>query len=144
MFADAIGLILTGFSVVMVALASLWAACAAIGYCFTNAAIKAKAAAVFGGADAAAAAAPAPAAPAAPAPTSGVPPHHLVAIAAAVASTLGGSYVVTNVAAPAHEVSAWPTEGRNSIYSSHVTRHGWGAPIPTTVVAGRATTTKRG
>ena len=133
---DALGLILTGFTVVMSVLASLWGACHVIGMIFIRAAEK-KAA------EAAAPAAPA-AAPAAPAQSGGVPPQHLVAIAAAVATTLGGSYVVTNIEAPAHAVSAWPVEGRNSIYSSHVTRHGWGATVPTTVVAGRATTTKRG
>ena len=121
---DALSLILTGFSVVMVVLAALWGACAAVGYFFTNTPP------MMGKQESK----PAPAAPAAAAqPASGVPPHHLVAIAAAVAETLGSGYVVTRVAAPGHKVSEWPTEGRNSIFSSHITRHGWGAIAPTRV-----------
>lgn len=129
---DALGLIFTGFSVVMMVLAALWGACHGIGMIFIRAEEKAKAPA------------PAAPAPAAPAPASGVPPHHLVAIAAAVATSLGGGYVITSVAAPAHEVTAWPVEGRNSIFASHVTRPGWAPHIPTTVAAGRAQNTKRG
>lgn len=105
----------TGFAVVMAALALLWGACALVGYFFIKAEKAAAAAPV--------AQKPQPArASAAP----GVPPHHLVAIAAAVADTLGAGYRITRVAAPGHKVNEWPLEGRITAFSSHRVRTGWG------------------
>ena len=113
----------TGFGVVMLVLALIWAACALIGLFFTRGA-KADAA---GAAKPAGAARPA-ASPAMPAP--GVPPHHLVAISAAVASTLGGGYRITRIMTPAHKVGNWPLEGRIQTFNGHRTRADWAAMGP--------------
>ena len=113
---ESLELIGMGFAVVMSALAMLWAACALVGYFFTRASKEAPEEVK------------APKVPprAAVAARAGVPPHHLAAIAAAVAHTLGGGYVVTRVAAPPHKVSAWPMEGRIETFSAHRTRTSWG------------------
>lgn len=122
---DNLELIGTGFAVVMMVLAAIWGACALIGSFFTRAEkASAKAAA------AKVAAAPAPAAVAPPA-AAGVPPHHVAAIAAAVAHTLGAGFRVTRVAAPAHQVSNWPLEGRIETFSSRRIRKDWGPTRPT-------------
>lgn len=42
----------------------------------------------------------------------GVPPHHLVAIAAAVEATLGEGHRIVGIAAPAHRVPAWASSAR--------------------------------
>ncbi|RAI28544.1 OadG family protein, partial [Rhodobium orientis] len=94
----------TGFSVVMLVLALIWAACALIGLFFTRGA-KAEAAK--------------PAQPAVAAATPGVPPHHLAAISAAVATTFGGGYRITRITAPAHKVGDWPLEGRIQTFNGH-------------------------
>ena len=117
-------LIGTGFSVVMLVLAVIWGACALVGSVFTRAAAKAAAAA---SPSVPSAAASMPSAPIAP----GVPPHHLVAIAAAVAHTLGAGYRVTRVAAPAHKVGDWPMEGRIETFTAHRIRTDWGPTRPT-------------
>ncbi|WP_319528906.1 OadG family transporter subunit [uncultured Cohaesibacter sp.] len=116
---DNIELILTGFAVVMMALASLWAACSIVGYFFTRAPKTTKAEQ-----------APKVPARAAVASRAGIPPHHLAAIAAAVADTLGPGYRVTRVAAPAHKVSEWPMEGRIAAFSAHKIRADWGPTRP--------------
>lgn len=121
-----IELIGTGFAVVMTVLAALWAACALVGSFF----IRADKAAAAAKAAAVPAAAPAPAL-ASGAVTSGVPPHHLAAIAAAVAHTLGTGYRVTRVAAPAHAIREWPLEGRFETFTANRVRTDWG---PTQVV----------
>ncbi len=117
---EAIVIIGTGFAVVMSVLASIWGACALIGAVF----VRAERAAVA----AKAVATPAPAAaPAAAQPdASGVPPHHLAAIAAAVAHTLGAGYRVTRVSAPAHEIGDWPLEGRFETFTANRVRTDWG------------------
>ncbi|SFC79422.1 OadG family transporter subunit [Tropicimonas isoalkanivorans] len=113
-------LIGTGFAVVMTVLAAIWGACALIGAFFVRAeraALSVKAVAT-----------PVTAAPAAAAGTdaSGVPPHHLAAIAAAVAHTLGAGYRVTRVSAPAHEIGDWPLEGRFETFTANRVRTDWG------------------
>ena len=108
-------LIVIGFAVVMMALASLWAACSIVGFFFTRAPKKAKEEQ-----------APKVPARAAVASRAGVPPHHLAAIAAAVVDTLGPGYRVTRVAAPAHKVSEWPMEGRIAAFTAHNIRADWG------------------
>ncbi|SNT19712.1 OadG family transporter subunit [Tropicimonas sediminicola] len=124
---DNLELIGTGFAVVMMVLAAIWGACALVGSFF----IRADKAREKAAADAAAkAAAATPAAPAAPV-AEGVPQHHLAAIAAAVAHTLGAGYRVTHVAAPAHLVSNWPLEGRIETFSSRRIRKDWGPTRPT-------------
>jgi glutaconyl-CoA/methylmalonyl-CoA decarboxylase subunit delta len=110
-------LIGTGFAVVMLVLAALWGACALVGSFFT----RAETAAV-----AAAGTAPAPEA-AAP----GVPPHHLAAMAAAVAHTLGAGVRVRRVQAPPHKVTDWPLEGRFETFTAHRIRTDWGPTRPT-------------
>nr|WP_320143769.1 OadG family transporter subunit [uncultured Cohaesibacter sp.] len=116
-------IIVTGFLVVMLALAILWAACSLVGSFFIR---QEKNNSGTGGKD------HAPKVPprAAVASRAGVPPHHLAAIAAAVAATLGAGYKVTRVAAPPHKVSEWPLEGRISSFSGHNTRNGWASMMP--------------
>ncbi|TDX32567.1 OadG family transporter subunit [Rhodovulum visakhapatnamense] len=109
-----LSLIGTGFAVVLLVLASLWGACALIGRAFIRAARKAERPVV------------APRPPVAP----GVPPHHLAAIAAAVAETLGPGHRITRVAAPAHRVDGWPLEGRIETFAAHRIRTGWGPTLP--------------
>ena len=118
---DNLEMIGTGFAVVMSALALLWASCSFVGYFFIRASAKASPAA-----------APAPKVPpsAAVSARAGVPPHHLAAIAAAVADTLGAGYRVTRIAAPHHLVSAWPQEGRIETFSAHRIRTDWGPSRP--------------
>ena len=43
---------------------------------------------------------------------SGIPLHHLVAIAAAVEATLGAGHRVAAISAPAHRVPAWASSAR--------------------------------
>ena len=116
---DNLELIGTGFAVVMMALALLWAALAIMARFFVKAPSTS---------------APAPAAQKpkpASASVSGVPPHHLAAIAAAVADTMGAGYRITRVAAPGHKVNEWPLEGRIATFSSHRMRTDWGPTRPT-------------
>ncbi|PLW75973.1 OadG family transporter subunit [Cohaesibacter celericrescens] len=117
---DNLEMIGTGFAVVMSALALLWASCSIVGFFFIRASAKA-----------APAASNSPKVPPAAAVSAraGVPPHHLAAIAAAVADTLGTGYRVTRVAAPHHQVSAWPMEGRISSVSAR-NRTDWGPIQP--------------
>lgn len=117
---DNLELIGTGFTVVLMVLASLWAMSALVGRAFTRAAAPKPSAG-------ASAPAPAPAPVVAP----GVPPHHLVAIAAAVAETLGAGVRITRVAAPAHKVEGWPIEGRIETFTAHRIRTDWGPTRPT-------------
>lgn len=42
----------------------------------------------------------------------GVPAHHVVAIAAAVAAVLGEGHRIVGIAAPAHRVPAWASSAR--------------------------------
>ncbi|MBL3584380.1 OadG family protein [Rhodovulum sulfidophilum] len=107
-----LALIGTGFAVVILVLASLWGACALMGWGFTRTARKTTAAV--------------PETPVAP----GVPPHHLAAIAAAVAETLGPGHRIRRVAAPAHLVDGWPLEGRIETFAAHRVRTGWGPTRP--------------
>ncbi|MCF8480996.1 MAG: OadG family protein [Rhodospirillum sp.] len=122
---DNLELIGTGFAVVMAVLASLWGACSLIGTIFAQVE-KSRA-------EAAAKAAPVPASapPSAPTTSGGIPAHHLVAIAAAVASVLGDAYRITRVAAPAHQISDWPLEGRIENFTAHRIRTNWGPTRPT-------------
>ncbi|AOZ70077.1 hypothetical protein LPB142_12745 [Rhodobacter xanthinilyticus] len=119
---DNLELIGTGFGVVMAVLAALWAISAGVGALFQRAARPP---------------APAPAAPVAPvaapvaAPGGAIPPHHLAAIAAAVAHLIGPGARVTHVAAPAHKVSNWPLEGRIETFTAHRIRTDWGPTRPT-------------
>lgn len=111
---DNLELIGTGFAAVMVVLAALWAASSLVALA-VQAVERMRAA-------------PAPTAAAPPAPlvAPGVPPHHLAAIAAAVATSLGAKYRVTHVRAPAHSINEWPLEGRFETFSAHRIRTNWG------------------
>jgi hypothetical protein len=103
-FGEELVLLGSGFGIVMIVLASLWGVCAITGTYFMrrDAARAAKPAA---------APAPAPAAARSPQIAAGVPPAHVAAIAAAVAS-LSGAYRVIRVSAPAHNSRAWAAQGR--------------------------------
>ncbi|WP_068116068.1 OadG family protein [Tropicimonas marinistellae] len=118
---ESLGLIGTGFAVVMSVLASLWAACSVIGKFFNRPKP-----------DSTSATQAAPVPPrAAVASRAGVPPHHLAAICAAVADTFGPGYVVTRVAAPSHKVTEWPIEGRKDTFQGRRIRRDWGPTRPT-------------
>lgn len=104
-------LIGTGFAVVLLVLLLIWAVCAALGM-------------VFARAERAGAAVPPPLAP-------GVPPHHVAAITAAVAQTLGTGVRLTRITAPPHRVDGWPLEGRIETYAAHRIRTDWGPTRPT-------------
>lgn len=43
----------------------------------------------------------------------GIPPHHLVAIAAAVEAVIGQPHRIVGISAPAHRVPAWAGAGRH-------------------------------
>jgi glutaconyl-CoA/methylmalonyl-CoA decarboxylase subunit delta len=113
-----LNLIGTGFAVVMLVLAALWGACALVGSFFIRAARPSPSTG-----------SPGPArdlAPPAPAPASGVPPHHLAVIAAAVAHAFGAGARVLRVEAPPHKVVGWPLEGRFETVTAHRIRTDWG------------------
>jgi len=98
--------VLGGFTVVMSILALLAGAVALLGRLFTA---RQKAPPVP---------APAPAAP-------GIPPHHLAAIAAAVAAITDGRGRVVHVAAPPHRAPAWAQHSRAVEFASHRVRWDW-------------------
>ena len=110
--ADTLLLIVTGFAVVLGALALLWLISAAIGRLFA------------GGTSAAAA--PPPATAPSP-PTADVTAPHLAAIAATVAAVTDGRGRVVSVRAPAHLATAWASEGRADQLASHRLRWNWEA-----------------
>lgn len=113
--AEDLELIGVGFLVVMGVLMSLWGICALIGRLFHLVEQKQAARAA-----AACTSAPAPAA------SSGIPPAHLVAIAAAVHEALEGRrHRIVSVHAPAHDSTAWAQEGRVEQFSSHRVRWSW-------------------
>lgn len=123
---DDLELIGTGFVAVLAVLALIWGACALVGAYFIRAAARV---------------APAPAPMAAPQPVAaeGVPPHHLAAIAAAVATVMGPGYRVNRVLAPAHQTDNWPLEGRLATFiTGHATHTDWGKilPMPAAPVTG--------
>ncbi|SDK51155.1 OadG family protein [Aliiruegeria lutimaris] len=122
---EALGIIGTGFAVVMSVLASLWGACALVGFFFTREKKEQQATK----------AAPVPPR-AAVASRAGVPPHHLAAISAAVSEIFGPGYVVTRVAAPSHVVTDWPIEGRKDTFAGRRIRTAWG---PTRLTLGGET-----
>ncbi|MEX5728330.1 Na+-transporting methylmalonyl-CoA/oxaloacetate decarboxylase gamma subunit [Rhodovulum iodosum] len=106
----------TGFAVVLSVLMLIWGACAAVGLAFTRSARSA--APVDTPAREAGQTAP------------GVPPHHMAAIAAAVAHTLGEGHRVTRVSAPPHLIAGWPMEGRIETFTAHRIRTDWGPTRP--------------
>ncbi len=122
---DNLGLIGTGFAVVMSVLAMIWGACTVIGLYFTRAPKPQK---------------PTEASPVPPraavASRAGVPPHHLAAISAAVADNIGPGNKVTRVAAPTHDVTDWPIEGRKDTFAGRRIRTAWG---PTRLTLGGET-----
>lgn len=119
---DDLELVLLGFAVVMTVLLALWAITAGVGRIFIGHARAAQARK-----EKAAQAAQVPPTQGAAAPgsvagvaaVSGVPPHHLAAIAAAVAAVMPGRHRVVQVDVPAHHMPAWLNEGRFEHMSSH-------------------------
>ena len=106
---DSISFILSGFGVVMGALALLWAVSALIGRVFTITATS----------SAAAVAPPATTTP------PGIPAAHVAAISAAVAAITGGRGRVVSVHAPAHVAHAWAQGGRINQLASRRERGDW-------------------
>lgn len=88
-----------GFGIVMGVLTALWGVCALVGTAFKR--IEA----------AREAAVPAPVSIPAPEIAEGIPPAHVAAIAAAVAS-LSGAWRIRRVEAPVHVSRAWAAQGR--------------------------------
>lgn len=99
-----------GFGIVMVVLVALWGACAVIGASF------ARIESVRAAKRSAATTAPAPEI------AKGVPPVHVAAIAAAVAS-LSASYRIVRVSAPLHISHAWTAQGRHEQHAK------WQSPV---------------
>ena len=115
---DSLAFILSGFTVVLVALSLLWAVSALTGRLLAlgarskptpPAAVPAKARSE-------------------PAPS--IPPAHLAAISAAVAVITGGRGRIVSVHVPAHLSSAWTGEGRTEHSSSHRVRWDWAVTGP--------------
>jgi Na+-transporting methylmalonyl-CoA/oxaloacetate decarboxylase gamma subunit len=101
---DQLELIFTGFGIVIGVLSGLWGACALVGQLFRE-----KPSPV---------ATPVPAAK--PAKTEeGVPPHHVAAIAAAVAAVMSTPYRIINIDAPPLRADSWKVEGRFKIHRVH-------------------------
>lgn len=109
-----------GFAVVLMVLIALWGVTAAVGQVFIRNA-RAEAAAKERAAQAAQVPQTRPAGTSGPGTTtaSGIPPHHLAAISAAVAALEGGRYRVVSVDIPPHAMPAWINEGRFEHMSSH-------------------------
>lgn len=104
-------LILGGLTVVIGVLALLWGATVLAGRLL--------------------AVSPAPAVPAAPpSGTPAVPPHHLAAIAAAVAAMTGGRGRVLRVSALPHRVDGWTHHARAGHAAGHRVRWDWAVPGP--------------
>ena len=120
-------LVALGFTVVVMVLIALWGTTAAVGQVFIRNA-RAEAAAKERAAQAAQVPQTRPAGASGPetATASGIPPHHLAAIGAAVAAMSGGRYRVVNVDIPPHAMPAWINEGRFEHMSSHGGRAGAG------------------
>ncbi|MCK9258700.1 MAG: OadG family transporter subunit [Azoarcus sp.] len=116
---DALTFILSGFSVVLIALALLWLVSALIGRLFAFATSRPPAAAAV-----------APPAPDATPAVTGIPAAHVAAITAAVAVMTGGRGRVIAVRAPAHLAVTWAREGRTEQFSSHRVRWDWALPGP--------------
>ncbi|HYH37159.1 MAG TPA: OadG family transporter subunit [Azospirillum sp.] len=106
--------ILGGLAVVMGVLTLLWGVMELVGRAFVAR-------------EAAPAAAPA-ATPVPAAAPAGVPPHHLAAIAAAVAVMTDGRGRVVRVTAAPHQSSAWVQHGRAELFASHRVRTNWKGP----------------
>ncbi|SOD92171.1 OadG family transporter subunit [Caenispirillum bisanense] len=135
MIAEELELVGLGFAVVLIVLTALWGITAAIGRIVVGREEAARAAAARR-AEAARAQAPqtvpAAAMAAGSAAPAGVPPHHLAAIAAAVAVLVPGRHRIIDVVMPPHTAPAWINEGRYEHMSSHGGRAsaGWTIPGP--------------
>lgn len=119
---DSLAFILSGFTVVLVALSLLWMVCALTGQVLARGA----------GRKTPAAPPPAPATPGTPGtqPPTGIPPAHVAAISAAIAAMTGGRGRIVSVRAPAHLASSWAREGRTEQFSSHRVRWDWAVTGP--------------
>ncbi|WP_431855039.1 OadG family transporter subunit [Azospirillum sp.] len=107
--------ILGGLTVVMGVLTLLWGVMALVGRAFAARTPVPQVSAP----------APAPMPESAPA---GVPPHHLAAIAAAVAVMTDGRGRVVRVTAAPHQSAAWAQHGRAELFASHRVRTNWKGP----------------
>lgn len=125
---DELEFILSGFSVVLTALAMLWLVSAIMGLAFS--AIGRRHERALSAAPAVALSTSAPA----PAIEAGIPAAHVAAISAAVAVLTSGRGRVVSVAAPGHVSAAWAREGRTEQFSSHRVRWDWAIPGPPHVV----------
>ncbi len=129
---DDLQLIAVGFFVVMSVLTALWAICSCIGLVFKSVENRhgreKPPAASKGPRDNPNIAAIPGATPVLTEPkgAEGLPPHHLAAITAAVAVSLGRQpHRIVTVSAPAHSNEAWAQEGRMEQFSSHRVRWRW-------------------
>lgn len=113
-----LSLIFGGLAVVMGVLTLLWGATALVGR-------------LFAARPPADTALPVPAPIPATVSTAAVPPHHVAAIAAAVAVVTGGRGRVVRVAAATPAALAWVQQGRAELFASHRLHAGWPASSPT-------------
>jgi hypothetical protein len=97
----------SGFGIVMSVLVALWGVCAAVGYCFKMVDKKATITQQV--------------------VTQDIPPAHVAAITAAVA-TLSSTYRIISVDAPPHLSITWASQGRHAYHAERRTRMTWAAP----------------
>lgn len=121
---DTLTFIVSGFAIVMLALALLWMVSAVIGRVFARSASRLATPPVR-----ATSALPASVEPI-PSTRTCIPPAHLAAISAAVAVMTGGRGQVVSVRAPAHLSGEWAREGRTDQFSSHRVRWDWDVAAP--------------
>lgn len=119
--ASTLPLIGSGFMVVLLALALLWLVSALIGRLFALAATRAPDTRKD-----------------TPPPAPVIPPAHLAAIAAAVATMTDSRGRIVTVWAPAHLTGNWASEGRSDQLGSHRVRWDWAVPGPPHVEHGVA------
>ncbi|MQX36624.1 OadG family transporter subunit [Roseospira navarrensis] len=120
-----------GIIVVLAVLCMLWASCSIVGYGFRTIEVRQQAAEARKR-DAAAAAASVATAPASPGPSvsSGIPAHHLAAIAAATAATMDRPYRIVQVRAPVVPTNEWSNQARLQTFNSHRRQGDWGRALP--------------
>ncbi len=106
---EQIGLITTGFAIVIGVLIGLWAICALVALAF-----KVK--------------------PASPNPTETIddeiPAHHVAAITAAIAAVMSGAHQIVKIDAPPHVVPGWGESSMIELSFSHRTHWDWKIPGP--------------
>jgi Na+-transporting methylmalonyl-CoA/oxaloacetate decarboxylase gamma subunit len=115
-------ILLIGIAVVMAVLILLWAACAVVGMAFRAVEARQQAAK-------AKEAEPPPAPASSHEPATGVPPHHLAAIAAAAAAVLDRPHRIVRVSAPPLAATDWGNQARLQTFNKNLRQGDWGRTI---------------